>query len=76
LTVTADDYGMGVAQPMNIEMNLATIERDTDGYRVVVTVERKGYEAITQEEAEIVLTRVLPLLVTQRIRIGGPSHAG
>jgi len=73
LTGTADGYGLGVAQPMNIEMNRATIERDADGYRVVVTVERKGYDAITQEEAEIVLTKVLPLLVTQRVRIGDSS---
>ncbi len=73
MTVTAYGYGLGVAKPMNIEMNFATIERDADGYRVVVTVERKGYDAITQEEAEIVLTKVLPLLVTQRIRIGDSS---
>jgi len=61
---------------MNIEMNLATIERDADGYRVVVKVERKGCDAITQEEAEVVLTKVLPLLFTQRIRSADSSQAG
>jgi hypothetical protein len=53
---------------MQIEKNVAKIEREESDYRIVVTVERRHAEAITQQEAEIQLTKVLPLMFTQRHR--------
>ncbi len=60
-----------IGQPMQIQKNVARIERDADEYHIVVTVERRGAEAITQEDAEIVLTEAVPRLFTQRCRFGG-----
>jgi hypothetical protein len=60
----------GQNTPMQIEKNVATIQRDADDYRIVVTVERRGSEAITQQEAERVLTKIVPLLFRQRITFG------
>ena len=56
---------------MHIEKNVARIERDSDDYRILVTVENRRADAITQEEAEIILTKEWPLLFTQRVRYGG-----
>ncbi len=56
---------------MQIEKNVARVEHTSDDCRIVVTVERRHAAAITQEEAEILLTREWPLLFTQRIRFGG-----
>ena len=56
---------------MQIEKNVAKIEHDADDYRIVVTVEKRRAETITQQEAEIVLTRQIPVLFTQRVKFGG-----
>ena len=56
------------AKPMQIEKNVAKVEREESEYRIAVTVEHVRSETITQEEAEIVLTRALPLMITQRRR--------
>ena len=56
---------------MQIEKNVATIEQNSDDYRIVVTVEHRHADAITQEEAEILLTKEWPFLFTQRVRYGG-----
>lgn len=56
---------------MQVEENAAKIEDDTDDYRIIITVEKRRSEAITREEAEMVLTRQMPLLFTQRVRSGG-----
>jgi hypothetical protein len=57
-------------QAMQIKKNVATIEHDEDDYRIVVTVEHRGAEAITQKEVEIALTKAASeLLSTQRIKL-------
>jgi hypothetical protein len=56
------------AKPMQIEKNVAKVEREESEYRIVVTVEHRNAEVITQDEAEIQLTKVLPLMFTQRRR--------
>jgi hypothetical protein len=56
---------------MSIDKNVATIQHESDGFRIVVTVERRGSEEITRDDAEIELTRTMPLLFTQRVRFGG-----
>jgi hypothetical protein len=61
-------------QAMQIENNVATIERDADDYHIVVTVEHRRAQAITQEEAEIVLTKTAPFLFSPMYRFGGPSQ--
>jgi hypothetical protein len=61
----------GQAAYMKIEKNVATIERDEEHYHIVVTVEHRGADAITPDQAELVLTKVVPFLFTQRIRFGG-----
>lgn len=55
---------------MTIEGNTATIDRDTEDYRVVISVERKGSTTITPEEVQTVLTKNLPTMFTQRITFG------
>ena len=50
---------------------MARIEYNLEDYCIVVTVEHRHAGAITQEEAEIVLTKEWPLLFTQRVRYGG-----
>lgn len=61
---------------MQIENNVATIQHDAEDYHITVTVERRSASAISQEDAETVLTRVMPLLFTQRIRLGSSSRQG
>jgi hypothetical protein len=56
---------------MQIAKNIAKIEQQESEYRVVVTVERLNGEKITREGAEIVLTRVMPTLFTQKQRFRG-----
>jgi hypothetical protein len=58
-------------KPMSIEKNVATIQNESDEFRIVVTVERRGSENITQDDAEIELTKTMPLLFNQRVRFGG-----
>ena len=57
-------------KPMQIEKNVAKIEDNSDDYRSVVTVEHRTADTITQEEAEIVLTKRFPLLYTQSVTFG------
>lgn len=56
---------------MQIENNIARVERNSGDYTIVVTVEHRGAVTITQEEAEILLTQEFPFLFTQRKRYGG-----
>ncbi len=56
----------GPARTMFIEKNVAKIEKNVDDYRIVVTVEHRHADGITQEEAEIVLTQNVLLLFSQR----------
>jgi hypothetical protein len=58
---------------MQIEKNVAKIEHNSDDYRIVVTVEHLRADAITQEEAEIALTKRWQLLFTQRFTYGTKS---
>jgi hypothetical protein len=57
-------------KPMQIEKNIAKIEHDSDDYRILVKVESRCSNTITQEEVEIILTKEWPLLFTQRVRYG------
>jgi hypothetical protein len=52
---------------MTIEGNTATIKRDTDDYRIVISVQRKGPHPITQDEVQKVLTSNIPTMFTQKI---------
>jgi hypothetical protein len=56
---------------MQIEKNVAKIDHVAEDYRIVVTVEHQHAATITKEEAEIVLTKVMPDLFKQRVRYGG-----
>lgn len=58
-------------KPMHIEKNVAKIERDADDYRIVVTVEKRRAEKITQEKVEILLTQQMQYLFKQRVRSVG-----
>jgi hypothetical protein len=53
-----------------VEGNVARLEHIVDTCRIVVTVEHQHADAITKEEAEIALTKVMPLF-PQRVRYGG-----
>jgi len=56
----------GSAKPMQIEGGVAKIEHDTtDNYRIVVTVQNRNGDT-TEEDAQIILTRELKFLFTQR----------
>lgn len=56
---------------MSIDKNVATIQHESDEFRIVVTVERRGSEEISRDDAEIELTRTMPPLFTQHVRFGG-----
>jgi len=49
-------------QDFKIEGNIARIDVDNDGHRVTVTVERKDGGRITESEATLAYSEVLPLL--------------
>ena len=56
---------------MQIKKNVVKIEHTAGDYRIVVTVEHLNAAEIKQEDAEIVLTKNILLLFTQRQRSGG-----
>jgi hypothetical protein len=53
-------------KPIQIEKNVATIDKTFGLYRIVVSVEKLHAEAITKEEAEITLTQNILLMFSQR----------
>lgn len=60
---------------MKIEGNVAKQERDHDGYHVVLTIEHRNSESITQIEAARVLSKVLPLMYSQTSTFGSQRCA-
>ena len=61
----------GAQPPLHIDKNVATVERIDGDYRIVVIIERRNSTTISEEEAEIAWTKAAPMLVRQRVRLGG-----
>lgn len=59
-------------RPMQIEKNVALLEHDEGDYHVVVRIEHRRNDVISEDEAERILTKAAPsLLQIQRVRFGG-----
>jgi len=54
----------------SLEGDTSMTQHDTGEYRITLTVERNDGKAITEGEAELVLTKTLPIMFTQKISFG------
>ena len=56
---------------LQIENNVASSVKETDGYRITLLVERIDGNQITQGEAQEILTQNISTMFTQRVSFGG-----
>jgi hypothetical protein len=54
----------------SLEGNTATTQHETGEYRITLKVERNDGNPIGEGEAELVLTKTMPLMFNQKISFG------
>jgi len=64
---------MSFGSKLSIDHNIARSVHDDGEYKITITVERHGAQPITERDAELALTRTIPLMFNQRTTFGGQS---